>query len=147
MLEYGNAIWGPLFVSDQQQVEKVQRRATRLVHDLRDHAYNNRLEELNLPSLNYRRRRGDMIMIYQLLHHNLNVEPTDLFTLNNSFTTRGHNFKLYKPQTTSRVRSSFFAVRAINDWNSLTHTTVNAPSVNIFKNLLDCSWSTFMYDY
>jgi len=61
VLEYGNIIWGPLFNSDQQQVEKVQRR---LMHDLRDYAYNNRLEELNLPSLNYWRRRGDMIMIY-----------------------------------------------------------------------------------
>ena len=29
-----------LFVLDQQHVEKVQKRATRLVHDLRDHTYN-----------------------------------------------------------------------------------------------------------
>ena len=95
MLEYGNVIWGPQFVLDQHHVEKVQRRATRLVHDIRNHAYNNRLEGLSLPSLTYQRRQGDMVMIYQLLQHNLNVEPSDLFTLNSSFTTRGHNFKLY----------------------------------------------------
>ena len=62
-----------IFVLEQQQVEKVQKRATRLVHDLGDRTYNNRLAELNLPSLKYQRHRGDMIMIYQLLHHNLNV--------------------------------------------------------------------------
>ena len=67
VLEYGSIIWGPLFVLDQQQVQKVQKRATRLVHDLRDRTYNNHLVEVNLPLLKYRRHRGDMIIIYQLL--------------------------------------------------------------------------------
>ena len=71
-----NIIWGPLFVLDQQQVEKVQKRATRLVHDLCNHAYENRLVELNLPSLKYQKHWGAMIMIYQLLHHKLNVNPS-----------------------------------------------------------------------
>jgi len=52
VLEYGK---GPLFVLDQQQVEEVQKRVTRLVYDLWDHAYDNRFAELNLPSLKYRR--------------------------------------------------------------------------------------------
>ena len=58
--------------------KKVQKRA---VHNLRDRTYNNRLVELNLSSLKYQRHQGDMIMIYQLLHHNLNVDPSDLLTL------------------------------------------------------------------
>jgi len=61
--------------------------------------------------------------------------------------TRGHNLKLYKPRTSSRVRSSLFTVRAINNWNSLPHTVINAPSANVLKNLLDCTWTTFMNDY
>ena len=39
VLEYGNIMWEPLFVLDQQQVEKVQNKATRLVRDLCDHTY------------------------------------------------------------------------------------------------------------
>jgi len=74
---------GPVFVLDQQHVEKEQKRATRLVHDLCDRTYNSHLVELNFPSLKYRRHWGDMIMIYQLLH-NLNVDPSDLLTLNTS---------------------------------------------------------------
>ena len=42
---------------------KVQKRATRLVHNLRGCAYENRFVELNLPSLKYLRCRGDMIMM------------------------------------------------------------------------------------
>ena len=46
-------------------------------------------------------------------------------------------------------RSSFFTVRATyyDDRNNLPHHVVNAPSLNDFKNLLDCSWSTLPYDY
>ena len=96
--------------------KKCKKRATRLVHDLCDCTYNNRLVELNLPSLKYRRHQGDKIMIYQLLHHSLNVDPSNLLTPNTSFITRGHNFKLCA-KTSSRVRPSFFAVKAINKWS------------------------------
>ena len=85
-------------------------------------------------------------MTYQLLHHNLDIDTSELFTLNLSI-TRGHNFKLFKLHSSSRVRSSFFTMRVINDWNNLPHHVVNASSLNDFKNLLDCSWSTLMYDY
>ena len=56
ILEYGNAIWGPLFTLDQRKVEKVQRRATRLLSSLHDKSYTERLSILSLPSLLYRRQ-------------------------------------------------------------------------------------------
>ena len=124
----------------------MQRRATKLISDLQDRTYDDRLAVLDLPSLKYCRQCGDMIMTYQLLHHNLDIDISELFILNLSI-TRGHNFKLFKPHSSSRVRSSFFTMRVINDWNNLPHHVVNASSLNDFKNLLDCSWSTLMYDY
>ena len=53
-LEYGNEIWGPFNKADQLLVERVQRRATRLLPDLRPLAYEERLRRLQLPSLQYR---------------------------------------------------------------------------------------------
>lgn len=146
ILEYGNVIWGPHYILDQDQIEKVQRRATKLIHDLQNYTYNERLTALNLPSLKYRRTRGDMIMVYQLIHNYFNIDISDLFTTAALSTTRGHNFKLFKPQVTSRVRSSFFTSRTITHWNSLPDHVVNAPTLNQFKNLLDSSWSTSLYD-
>ena len=61
ILEYGNTVWGPMFVLDQQSVEKIQRRATKLVREIKDLSYVDRLRNLNLPSLRYRRTRGDLI--------------------------------------------------------------------------------------
>ena len=63
-LEHGNIIWGPHFVGDIKAVERVQKRATRMIPSLKNLSYRKRLEILNLPSLSYRRKRGSMIMNY-----------------------------------------------------------------------------------
>ena len=53
ILEYGNVIWGPHYISDQRKLEGAQQYATKLVPSLRDDSYINRLIILNLPSLLY----------------------------------------------------------------------------------------------
>ena len=58
ILEYGNIVWGPHYILDQRSVEKVQRRATKLIHGLYNMDYSDHLAILNLPSLQYRRIRG-----------------------------------------------------------------------------------------
>ena len=58
-LEYGNIIWWPHFKEDMKAVERVQKRATRMILRIKDLPYTQRLKALNLPSLSYRRKRGD----------------------------------------------------------------------------------------
>jgi len=113
-----------------------------MIHDLENYTYNERLNALNLPSLKYRRLHGDMILIYQLPHNHFNVDTSDLITTATLSTTRGHDHKLFKPRANSRVRSIFFIVRAINDWNGLPNHVVNAPTISDFKNSLGSSRST-----
>ena len=60
-LEYCNSVWGPSLVLDQRKIEKVQRRATRLLLPIRDKPYGERFSILQLPSLAYRCFRGDYI--------------------------------------------------------------------------------------
>jgi hypothetical protein len=45
-------------------IENIQRRATKLIPGLSDLSYENRLRRLKLPSLSYRRSRGDMIEVH-----------------------------------------------------------------------------------
>ncbi len=47
-LEYGNLIWGPHYKLDQQAVERVQRRATKLVTELKDRPYEECLRRLRI---------------------------------------------------------------------------------------------------
>ena len=67
-LEYANSVWNPytmgLIIKD---FEKVQMRATKLVIQLKHLKYKERLERLKLPTLRYRRTRGDMNEVYKVL--------------------------------------------------------------------------------
>ena len=67
LLEYGNTVWYPCYKQDSQELEKVQRRATKLVKNLRDMAYPARLRALDLPTLVYRRKRADMLQMYRII--------------------------------------------------------------------------------
>ena len=68
VIEYGNIIWGPYYVMDQQAIKKVQRRATKIIPELRHYSYQESLQKLSLPSLVHRRLRGEMIFLYLLIH-------------------------------------------------------------------------------
>ena len=144
-LEYGNVIWGPFNRADQKLIERVQRRGTKLVQTIKHLPYTERLQHLKLPSLYYRRRRGDMIAIYQLFNGGLDLEPEQFFTVAGTTSTRGHPLKLQKPQATTRVRRNTLAVRAINNWNSLPRHVVMSLSINQFKANLDKHWSDLIY--
>ena len=144
-LEYGNIIWGPHFKQDMKAIERVQKRATRMILTLKDRRYIERLTALDLPSLGYRRKRGELIMYYKIMTGKVEINRDELFTLN-QHSTRGHRFKIQKTQrATKLVRCQSFAIRSANDWNSLPAEVVEAKSANEFKNLLDKHWRDRRY--
>ena len=101
-------IWGPHYVLDQRKLEGVQRRATKLVPSLKDECYTDRLISLNLPSLLYRFRCGDLIFLFKLLNGYFELDFTNFFTLSHNSHTRGHSFKLLKPPAYHLYRINFF---------------------------------------
>ena len=86
-----------------------------------------------------------MVHLYQMMHAGVDVEPSEMFTLNASGVTRGHSLKICKPLASTRVRQNSFAVRSINDWNRLPADVIESPSVDIFKKRLDSYWEPFWY--
>ena len=97
-LEYASSVWNPHMKKDIDTIENVQRRATKMLPNLKDLSYEDRLKTLKLPTLRYRRLRGDMIETYKILNKIYDGRvTTGLFTLNNN-TTRGHSLKLAKKQ-------------------------------------------------
>ena len=103
-----------------------------MIPALKDLHYPERLKALDLPSLEYRRKRGDMIMYYKIMTGKVEINRRDLFTLN-QHNTRGHRFKIETTQCfTKQVRCQSFEIqiRAGNDWNSLPVEVIEAKSVN-----------------
>ena len=68
ILEYCVPVWNPCKVKQIKILESVQRRATNLVKELKNKSYTERLLFLELPTLSYRRRRGDIITTFKMLH-------------------------------------------------------------------------------
>ena len=68
-VEYVNSIWSPYKKGDIEAIEKVQKRATKLVISFKKLPYKERLLQLNLHTLKYRRLRRDMIEVgYKIIH-------------------------------------------------------------------------------
>ena len=146
LLEYGNTIWGPHSKVDQKKLERVQRRATKMVASIKNLPYPLRLRRLELPSLYFRRRRGDMVTVYQLLHGGMDTQAEKFLTRHESNQTRGHGWKLCKPRAKSLTRRNAFSTRVVNDWNALPAAVVTAESLTSFKARLDRHWSSITYD-
>ena len=82
ILEYGNAVWCPFLKKHMKSIEDVQRNFTKQINGMRNLKYEDRLSRLKLPSLAYRRLRGDMIEVFKILHNPYDPKTThSLLTL------------------------------------------------------------------
>ena len=146
ILEYGNVVWAPRLRRDIDKLEGVQRRFTKRICNVREQQYETRLKKLGLPSLEYRRARGDMIETFKILKKLYDTNTTSsLFTLKDSSCTRGHPFKLTKNHCKTTLYQHFFTNRIINNWNNLPQHVIMAGTLNSFKNLLDEHWEQYMF--
>ena len=99
-LEYNLLAVVPYMRQDFNALEKVQRRATKLVKEIKHLPYPERLRRLGLSSIEERVLRGDLIETYKLLTGKINVDPKQLFNVKQPGRTRGHRLKLEKHRPT-----------------------------------------------
>ena len=121
-----------VYFGHHSAVEQVQRRFTKRLHGLRDLSYTERLELLNLQSLEVQRLHFDLILCSRIVFGLVSVKKYDFFQLNHA-STRGHPYKLYKPFSHCRTRTSFFSIRVVNVRNDLPADIVDFRSLQSFK--------------
>ena len=96
-LEYASSVWSPYKISDIISIENVQKRATKMLPSMKELSYERRLRLLKLPSLRFRRMRGDMIEVFKILKGLYdNTVTSDLLELSHNTQTRGNLLKLEK---------------------------------------------------
>jgi hypothetical protein len=137
VLEYCSQVSRPCYTGFSSRLETCQRRLTKWCRQIKHLPYQNRLQQLNLPSVETRLKRGDLILTYQILNQCMDVDPSDYFCLTHT-NTRGHNFRLCGSTANLHVRHRFFTERVISLWNSLPSAVVSATTLNAFKARLDC---------
>ena len=115
--------------------------------------YEQRLKWLKLPTLSYRRLRGDMIETYKILTGKYNSDVMNNLTEHGltdqtTRTTRGHDYKLKTESPRLDIQKYSFFSRITNIWNRLPDNIVNAPSKDSFKNKINQFWQNhpILYD-
>nr|VZI51749.1 unnamed protein product [Spirometra erinaceieuropaei] len=137
-LEFAIQAWKPWTSKDLNILEKVQRRATKLVGGQGSLPYETRLSNLGLFPLSYRQLRGDLIQTYRILRgQDCCLVPADFFELATTTNLRGHPLKLRVTGAKLDTRKFFFSNRVIEAWNALPAGVVMSTSVEAFKRNLD----------
>ena len=134
-MEYSSTVWDPHTQKDVNILERVNRRAARVVYKKsfwdKDVSPTELIAELGWRTLEERRQHQRLTMLYKISNELVAIPPTQLSQPARQL--RGHSKKFQTHRTTcDTVKYSFYA-RTIQEWNSLSEDTVTAPSVDSFK--------------
>lgn len=135
LLENNTCVWSPYLIGDINKVEAVQRKFTKRVPGLSTLSYRERLDVLELETLELRRLQFDLVQVFKILNGFVDVDKAQFFDMCVN-STRGHTQKLFLPRCSLNVSKFSFKFRVIEPWNSLTDSVVTAPTVLAFKSKL-----------
>ena len=141
LLEFAVPVWSPTLKSDCDRIERIQHEATKMITSIRNLPYEKRLKVLDLTTLVERRKRGDLIQIYKIMHNIDKLDKSNRFHIITN-QVRGHCFKYFKEITRQQHKENFFFNRTANLWNALPNKIAQAPTVNSFKADIDCWMSS-----
>ena len=90
-------------------LERIQRKATKMIPELRELAYEERLKVCGLTTLETRQIRGDQIEVFKILNGYENIDKNIVFSLKTEYRTGGHEVTLVKDQCKLDIRKYLFS--------------------------------------
>jgi len=134
----------PYQVGDVRRIESGQATYTRLVCrklNIKYESYKHRLRLFNLDTLETRRIKYDLILIFKTIHNLIDLQFDDFFSISPSlklYQLRRHKLHLNMPTPpATSTRINFFSYRTISTWNNLPSEIVMSKSLVLFKKKLN----------
>jgi len=81
LLEYCSSVWNPRYHCDVHKIESVQRRFTKNVETLSNLTYPEQLDVLHADSLELRRLKSDLTMMFRIIHGHCALDRSSFYTL------------------------------------------------------------------
>lgn len=136
-LEYCSSVWNPYYENAKDQIERVQKKFTRMFYFKfriaypRPH-YHLRLKHLNLHSLETRRLESDEIMLYKLIHNHVDSSLCQriYFQQSSRVTRQDSIFYLPKMDTNYQDNSPIYRVQRNHD---VYFNKLNVVGSNLFS--------------
>ena len=137
-VEFCCPLWDPSKIEDIVTLEGIQRSFTSKIDSISHMHYYDRLKSLKMMSLQRRRERYSMIMIFKILH---NISPNDIGIEFNQTGRRGIRAKIPKINKDAKLKhrtqyDSSFAVRGPMLWNRIPAHITTKPTMESFKSAL-----------
>ncbi|RMC17974.1 hypothetical protein DUI87_04848 [Hirundo rustica rustica] len=123
-------------------LERVQRRATRLLKDLEHKPCEERLRELEMFSLE--KRDSEVTLSLSVLKGGCRQLGVGLFLQAATDRTRGQSLELHQGKFRLDIRKKIFTERVVGHWNGLPREVVESPSLDVFKNTLHMALSAMI---
>jgi len=102
--------------------------------------YEERRRILDLPTLEERRRRGDLIEMFKIKNSPNYINFEDPLRYFDNMSRGRHNKRLHREAVKTgnmRSRHYFLTNRVVDDWNALTQERIDSTNKNLFKNRID----------
>ena len=137
-LEFATPAWSPWTATDKEVLERVQRRAIKMVSGLAASTYEDRLRELGLLSLEDRRIQLDLVQTFKILRGFDDVKCSTWFELVGDTPHRvtrhtSDPLNIVRKNPRTDIRRHFFSNRVIEYWNLIPSDTKNVRTVSAFK--------------
>jgi len=97
----------------------------------RFHVYEQRLIDLNLHTLAFKRTREQLLQVFKLMHYRYDAEYRNFFQREPSLTPLEETLK--DRSHLSRIRSCFFTLDIKRSWNSVPEEIINSVTLDSFK--------------
>jgi hypothetical protein len=138
-LEYASSVWDPLYKTEIDELEKVQRRAIRFIKNSHDRtaSVTSMQNELKLPTLQQRRQLSRLTIFYKAVNNEVAVDLPDYLLISVRETRSYHHTLFTRISTRKNTYKYSYIPRTTSEWNDLPPDINDQSTVQSFKTALE----------